>query len=188
VYGRFVKRVLDIVLAVVALALLWPVFLVTAVAIRLHDGGPAIFRQQRVGRGCAPFTLYKFRSMSVNAPNVPSAVGAAALITPVGRIIRRANIDELPQLFNVLAGDMSVVGPRPALPSQTWLVDERRRAGVDRLRPGLTGLAQINAYDGMPDTEKLGWETRYLQRVSWRQDLMVVLRTFGYLLRRPPVY
>jgi O-antigen biosynthesis protein WbqP len=188
VYRRFFKRLFDIVLAVVALAVLWPIFLVTAVAIRLHDGGPAIFRQQRVGRGSVPFTLYKFRSMSVSAPNVPSAVGAAALITPVGRIIRRANIDELPQLFNVLAGDMSIVGPRPALPSQTWLVEERRRAGVDRLRPGLTGLAQINAYDGMPEVEKLGWETSYVQRLSWSHDLMVVLRTFGYLLRRPPVY
>jgi O-antigen biosynthesis protein WbqP len=126
--------------------------------------------------------------MPSGTPAVPSAVAHGLAVTRVGRIIRRTNIDELPQLWNVMKGDMSLIGPRPALPSQTSLLEQRNAFGITRLRPGLTGLAQVNAYDGMPEREKLQWERRYAERVSFIGDVSILLRTFGYLLRRPPAY
>lgn len=187
-YERFVKRTLDVLMATVALLLLAPLLAIVAAAIRVDDGGPAIFRQTRSGRAGRPFTIYKFRSMPVASPNVPSAAAGELRVTRVGALIRRTNIDELPQLYNVLIGDMSIIGPRPALPAQVSLLTNRHERGIDLLRPGLTGLAQVNAYDGMPETEKIEWETLYTRRVSPLQDLAIALRTVGYLLRRPPVY
>jgi O-antigen biosynthesis protein WbqP len=187
-YARFMKRVLDVLIAGVVLVLLSPLLLLVATAIRLEDRGPAIFRQVRVGRRGELFTIYKFRSMPVDTPNVPSAAGGALRVTRVGAVIRRTNVDELPQLWNILKGDMSLIGPRPALPSQASLLAVRGQRGIAILRPGLTGLAQVNAYDGMPEAEKLEWESRYVQRLSFARDCTIALRTLGYLLRRPPVY
>jgi len=188
VYAAYGKRILDCVLGALGLVVLAPLLLLVALAVKIEDDGPALFRQSRVGRNGRAFTLYKFRSMPVSVPNVPSAAAGALKITRVGRFIRRTNIDELPQLWNVLIGDMSVIGPRPALPSQSSLLLARREMQVDRLRPGLTGLAQVNAYDGMPESEKVGWETRYAHDVSFFRDIWIVLLTFRYLTRRPPVY
>lgn len=188
VYAAYGKRILDCVLAAGGLIALSPLLVLVALAIKIEDGGPALFRQLRIGRNGNTFTLYKFRSMPVSTPNVPSAAAGALQTTRIGRFIRRTNIDELPQLWNVLIGDMSLIGPRPALPSQSSLLVARRDVRVDRLRPGLTGLAQVNAYDGMPETEKVGWESRYAHDVSFVRDIWIVLRTFRYLLRRPPVY
>lgn len=182
------KRAFDLAASAAAILVLSPVLLVTAVCIRLEDGGPALFRQARVGRNGEPFTVLKFRSMRVGSANVPSAQGAALPVTRIGRFIRRTNIDELPQLFNILLGDMSVVGPRPPIPAQQALVAARRANGALALRPGLTGLAQIKSYDGMPESEKAEWDGRYASRVTLLGDLGIILRTFGYLLHRPPVY
>ena len=187
-YARFVKRALDATAAALLLVLLSPLLVLVAAAIRMEDGGPAIFRQRRVGRKGCEFTLYKFRSMPSGTPNVPSAAAQALKLTRAGRFIRRTNLDELPQLWNVLRGDMSLIGPRPALPSQTSLVMHRNERGITLVRPGLTGLAQVNAYDGMPELEKLAWESRYVQRISFTRDAVIALRTFAYLLRRPPAY
>ncbi|MGE0581152.1 MAG: sugar transferase [Steroidobacteraceae bacterium] len=187
-YRQTTKRFLDLVIAVVLLLLLSPLFALTAIAIRLEDGGQSIFRQRRVGRDGAVFTIYKFRSMPMGTPSVPSASGTTLKVTRVGWFIRRTNIDELPQLWNVLRGDMSLIGPRPALLSQTSLLESRHQRGITRLRPGLTGLAQVNAYDGMPEDEKLRWEERYANSVSLTRDITILLRTLGYLLRRPPAY
>lgn len=187
-YERIGKRALDVLLAAAAFVVLLPVMALVACAVRVGDGGPALFRQVRSGRHGVRFTLLKFRSMPVATPDVPSAAAGAVTITPVGRIIRRFNLDELPQLINILRGDMSLVGPRPALPTQTALLAARDAAGIARLRPGLTGLAQVNAYDGMSEGEKVRWETRYAGAVTMARDLAIITRTFGYLLRRPPVY
>jgi O-antigen biosynthesis protein WbqP len=187
-YDRLVKRVLDAVAAAIALVALAPLLLLVAVAIRLEDGGPAIFRQQRVGRGGARFTIYKFRSMPVATPNLPSAAATRLAVTRVGGFIRRTNVDELPQLCNILLGDMSFIGPRPALPTQTSLLELRRTHGVLAARPGLTGLAQVNAYDGMPESEKVRWESQYLASVTLLGDLRIIARTIVYLLKPPPVY
>src|ERR1043166_9064746 len=125
-YRIFFKRVFDIALSAAALIALSPVMLLTALAIKLEDRGPALFSQQRSGRGGRPFRVLKFRSMPVNTGDLPSTQARNVRVTRVGRIIRRTNLDELPQLINILRGDMSIVGPRPALASQTALLDMRR--------------------------------------------------------------
>jgi O-antigen biosynthesis protein WbqP len=187
-YARFGKRLLDGVLAAAALMILFPLLLIVAVAIFVEDRGPPIFRQPRVGWHGEPFTLLKFRSMPVGSSQQPSAAVGGLRVTRIGGVIRRTNIDELPQLVNILRGDMSMVGPRPALASQTALNALRRENGAWEVRPGLTGLAQVSSYDGMPDTEKAMLDARYSSRVTFARDFCIVLRTVGYLARRPPVY
>lgn len=188
VYRESGKRLFDLLSSLTALVVLAPVLAVTAVLVRLEDGGSALFRQSRVGAGGVPFTVFKFRSMRVGTPNVPSAASDRLPVTRVGRVIRRTNIDELPQLLNILRGDMSVVGPRPALAAQADLVALRRANGALALRPGLTGLAQVESYDGMPEPEKARWDGVYAARITFGGDLMIILRTVGYLFHRPPVY
>jgi len=187
-YRSFGKRLLDIFCAGLALVVLSPLLLLTALLIRLEDGGPALFRQKRVGKDGREFTLYKFRSMPVNTADVASADAATLRVTRIGKIIRRANIDELPQLFNMLKGDMSVVGPRPALASQTRLLELRAAEGATAVRPGLTGLAQVKSYDGMPETEKARYDGQYARSLGFFRDVGIILRTFVYLTKRPPVY
>lgn len=182
------KRCLDIFLSSAALLVLGPFMLIVAFAIRKEDKGPALFRQNRVGRYGRPFTVMKFRSMPVNVGDVPSAQANTIKITKIGTVIRRTNIDELPQLFNILKGDMSVVGPRPALASQKELCGLREQLGANCCAPGLTGLAQINSFDYMPETEKVTWDATYCAGVSLLGDLEIILRTFGYLRKPPPVY
>jgi O-antigen biosynthesis protein WbqP len=188
IYRGYLKRLLDVLMAGISLVLLSPLMLLTSVAIRLDDGGPTLFRQKRVGRKGKIFEVLKFRSLPVNTGDFPSSQAGELRTTRVGRVIRRTNIDELPQLVNILRGDMSLVGPRPALPTQAQLVAMREEVGALECKPGLTGLAQVNAYDGMPDTEKVDWDGKYAARVSFMKDLMIVLKTFSYLTRRPPVY
>lgn len=188
VYAAFGKRLFDMVCAAAALALLWPVMLIVAAAVRIEDGGPALFRQQRVGRFGRLFTFFKFRSMPVNTGDVPSHLARSLTVTRIGRIIRRTNLDELPQLWNILRGEMSFVGPRPALPRQQDVCRLRHDAGADRRLPGLTGLAQVDAFDGMSPEEKVAWDSRYASRLTFRGDLEILLRTFGYLMKPPPAY
>ncbi len=187
-YQRYGKRLLDLFVAGAAFVVCLPIMGVTAVAIMLEDGRPVLFRQQRVGQQGHPFTILKFRSMPVNTGDVPSARAKTIRITRIGGIIRRTNIDELPQLLNIIRGDMSIVGPRPALASQQDLCAMRQQQGVFRCRPGLTGLAQVNSYNGMPDTEKVGWDAKYCTHVTFTGDIRIILRTFLYLLKPPPVY
>jgi len=187
-YERIFKRCIDCIAASGTLLLLSPLLLVVAAAIRLEDKGPALFRQRRVGRDGRGFTLFKFRSMPVATPDVPSTAAGALKVTRIGRWIRRMNVDELPQLINVLRGEMSLIGPRPALPAQAALLELRRGAGILRARPGLTGLAQVNAYDGMPETEKVRWEGEYISSITFFGDVRIVLATLAYLTRPPPVY
>jgi lipopolysaccharide/colanic/teichoic acid biosynthesis glycosyltransferase len=187
-YRRFGKRALDIILSGAALLLLSPLMLLVALAIRLEDGGPALFRQERVGRNRKPFRVLKFRSMPVNTGDIPSAQASTVKITRVGVFIRRTNLDELPQLINIFQGDMSIVGPRPALARQAELCALREAQGALRCKPGLTGLAQINSYDGMPETEKAAWDALYCAHVTLVGDVKIILGTFGYLLKPPPVY
>jgi O-antigen biosynthesis protein WbqP len=132
--------------------------------------------------------VLKFRSMPVSTPNMPSALVGQIKITRVGKVIRRTNLDELPQLINILRGQMSVVGPRPPLPSQQELCQIRQSNGALACKPGLTGLAQVNAYDGMPEKEKARWDGIYAASLSFISDMTIIFRTFRYLSKRPPVY
>lgn len=187
-YSSLGKRVFDVLASSAALVCLSPLMLLIAAAIRLGDRGPALFRQKRLGPGGHPFTLLKFRSMPVCTADLPSNQANGVQITPVGHLIRRTNLDELPQLVNILRGEMSVVGPRPALPSQSELTESRIFNGAVACRPGLTGLAQINSYDGMPPAQKAFWDGRYAARITFASDLRIILLTFRYLLKPPPVY
>lgn len=187
-YARCMKRVGDIVLAMIAMIILSPCMALTAIAILLDDGSPVIFKQHRVGLNGQEFTIFKFRSMSKDTRDVAKAQAQEARVTTVGKVIRRLNIDELPQLWNIVRGDMSIVGPRPALPSQTALLELRRRNNAFSCRPGLTGQAQVNAYDGMPEEAKAAYDASYAAHISLHNDIDIILRTIGYLFHAPPVY
>ncbi len=157
-YERYVKRALDVVFSVVSMAVLSPLFLLIAVLIKLDSPGPVIFSQKRYGKDKALFDIYKFRSMRADAPHdVPTndLRGAGGYITPLGKILRKTSLDELPQLWNILKGDMSLIGPRPALWNQYDLMELRDRYGASGVRPGLSGWAQVNGRDYLSrDLEK----------------------------------
>lgn len=171
------KRVFDVTACAAFLLFFWPLLLIVIIAIRLQSPGDAIFRQIRVGRNGRPFTCYKLRTMYSGTSNVPTHLVAASAVTALGDHLRRFKIDELPQLWNVLLGDMSLVGPRPCLPSQTELVEARRRLGVLAVRPGITGLAQINGVD-MSDANRLAeLDARYVRSQSLSNDLKLIWAT-----------
>lgn len=187
-YERHLKRMLDLTLAGAATLALSPLLAMVGLAIVVEDGRSAIYRQQRTGRSGLPFTILKFRSMPVNTAVATSATMGQASVTRVGRIIRRTNVDELPQLFNILRGDMSVVGPRPPLDSQKTLIEQRRTGAAWHVRPGLTGLAQVNAFDGMTEEQKAAFDNTYAERVTFWGDVKIIARTVLYLFKPPPTY
>ncbi|WP_372785483.1 sugar transferase [Phenylobacterium sp.] len=173
------KRALDIMGALAGLVLLSPLLLGLAVAVRLESRGPALHWSQRVGRANRLFAMPKFRTMRTGAPDVATHLldNPEHWVTPLGRTLRRTSLDELPQLWSVLAGDMSLVGPRPALFNQHDLVALRTATGVDALRPGLTGWAQINGRDELPIAEKARFDREYLERRSLGFDLRILAAT-----------
>jgi O-antigen biosynthesis protein WbqP len=173
------KRVFDILVALAGLAIGWPVLLALALAVRLTSPGPAIHWSRRVGRGNRIFGMPKFRSMRADTPDVATHLleDPGRWITPIGRFLRKSSLDELPQLWSVLVGDMSLVGPRPALFNQDDLVALRTEAGVHRLRPGLTGWAQVNGRDELPIPEKVKLDAEYLARQSFGFDLAIIAAT-----------
>jgi O-antigen biosynthesis protein WbqP len=173
------KRLLDIVGALAGLVVLSPVLLGVALAVRLESQGPALHWSRRVGRYNRIFAMPKFRTMRTGAPDVAThlLVEPDAWVTPLGGFLRRTSLDELPQLWSVLVGQMSLVGPRPALFNQDDLVALRTEAGVDALRPGLTGWAQINGRDELPIPEKVRLDREYLERRSLAFDLRIMAGT-----------
>lgn len=174
---RAMKRAFDIVAAVVGLVLAAPIIVAAAMAVRLDSPGPALFRQTRVGRHRKPFTCYKLRTMHVGTAERATHLVSQAAITRFGRFARRTKIDEIPQLFNVLMGDMSLVGPRPCLPSQTELVEARSRLGVFEVRPGVTGLAQIQGVDMSTPQRLADLDSAYLRSRTFSGDLRIILAT-----------
>lgn len=171
------KSVLDVTACALLLLVLWPVFLIVAVAVRLESRGPAIFQQVRVGRNGREFTCYKFRTMVSGTGDLPTHEVSASAVTRLGNTLRRFKIDELPQVFNVLAGDMSLVGPRPCLPSQVELVEARRKLGVLDVRPGITGLAQVRGVD-MSNPDRLAeLDAQYVKSQSFVGDLGLLWAT-----------
>ena len=184
-YCRYIKRFLDILFSVIFLILLFPLMLVISVAVVSESRGGAIFKQKRMGRNGRIFTCYKFRTMRSDAPHSTPAReldNPDIYITRVGRLLRRSSLDELPQLFNVLKGDMSIVGPRPLICEETEVHRMRESAGIYLLRPGLTGLAQINGRNLLCDSEKIENDKIYLDNVRMRLDAKILLMTFGCVL------
>lgn len=182
------KRLFDIIFSLGALITLFPLIIIISLLIKLFDPGPLIFKQKRLGLNGKLFKIYKFRSMPVSTLNLPSNKIDKINLNWFSKLIRRTNFDELPQFFNILKGDMSIVGPRPALPSQRNLITYRRKSKVFLFRPGLTGLAQILSYDGMKDNVKARYDTKYVNSISLKTDLIIILKTFNYLLKPPPIY
>lgn len=183
------KRIFDLSLAVLAVLLLSPLLLALVIAVRLTSPGPAIYWSDRVGRNNRIFRMPKFRSMRTDTPAVATHLLAdpAAWLTPIGSFLRRTSLDELPQLWSIVVGDMSFVGPRPALFNQDDLIALRTAQGVAELLPGLTGWAQINGRDELPIPEKVRLDVEYLQRRSLAFDLMIIWRTAMKVVRRDGV-
>jgi O-antigen biosynthesis protein WbqP len=174
-----VKRLFDLLLTLPAAVLLFPVLLLTAAAIRLTSPGPAVHWSRRVGRDNQIFLMPKFRTMRTDTPQVPTHLltDPGRWVTPIGRILRRTSLDELPQLWSVLCGDMSLVGPRPALFNQDDLVALRTEVNVHKLRPGVTGWAQVNGRDELPIPIKVDFDDEYRQRQSLLMDIRIIFET-----------
>ncbi|MBR4956016.1 MAG: sugar transferase [Clostridia bacterium] len=180
-YQTYIKRGFDIVLAVFGICFFALPMAVIALVIKLDDPGTVLFRQQRVGKGKRLFTMYKFRTMKTAAPkDCPTHLlrDPGAYITGVGRFLRRSSLDELPQLFNILLGHMSFVGPRPALWNQQDLIAKRDSFGANALRPGLTGWAQINGRDELPIEQKAALDGEYAAKIGFLFDCRCFFGTF----------
>ena len=185
-YDRYIKRILDLLLAAVGAVVLSPVLLLAALAIRLDSPGPVMFRQKRVGKHKTYFEILKFRTMLSDSPkDVPTHLmkDPSRWLTRTGRFLRRTSIDELPQIFNILKGDMSIVGPRPALWNQYDLIEERDKYGANDVTPGLTGWAQINGRDELDIEEKARLDGEYVSHLSFAMDLKCFLRTIKAVIR-----
>lgn len=183
------KRIFDLLLAVFAACfLLLPVLLV-ALMVRLTSKGPVLYWSDRVGRRNVIFKMPKFRSMQIGTPAVATHLlsNPDSYLTPVGSFLRKSSLDELPQLWSIIKGDMSFVGPRPALFNQHDLIDLRTRSGVDALVPGLTGWAQVNGRDELPIPAKVKLDVEYLNRCSLWFDILILWQTLLKVLRRDGV-
>lgn len=195
-YKRFVKRFIDIILSLIGLIALLPVFAIVGVLIYADDPGPVFFRQRRMGRDKKPFWLYKFRSMKLNTPEIPGYLmdNVDSYITAVGHIIRKTSIDELPQLLNVLFGNMSLVGYRPSLyENEDELIEERDKYSIYRCKPGITGWAQINGRDEIAVQTKVQYDSVYVETMenggfkAFIMDIKCLLITVVKVLKRDNV-
>ena len=185
-YQKYGKRLLDVLLSGCAIVVLSPVYLLIGLAIKLDDPGPVFFRQKRVGIHKTHFEILKFRTMKCSTPrDVPTHLleNPEQYITRVGKVLRRTSLDELPQIFQIFTGKMSIIGPRPALWNQFDLIAERDKYGANDVRPGLTGWAQINGRDELPIPEKAALDGEYVRRMSLKFDLKCILGTFSAVLR-----
>jgi O-antigen biosynthesis protein WbqP len=185
-YLKF-KRFIDICLSLLGLIVLSPVFLILIIAIKIDSKGPALFIQKRVGRNKTNFDMLKFRTMRVDTPcNIPThlLVNSDQYITKVGRFLRRTSLDELPQIWNIFVGQMSIIGPRPSLWNQHDLIAERDKYGANNVSPGLTGWAQINGRDELPIEIKARFDGEYVEKIGFMMDLRCFFGTIVSVLKR----
>lgn len=184
-YKHFFKRLIDFSLSLMGILFLWPVFLIIAIAIKIDDPGPVFFKQKRIGIGKSHFWLYKFRSMKVNTPDIPTHLleNPEQYISKVGKFLRKTSLDELPQLFNILSGKMSIIGPRPALWNQDDLIAERDKYGANDVKPGLTGWAQINGRDELEIPIKAKLDGEYVGKMSFVFDIKCFFGTIKSVLK-----
>ena len=189
-YRKTIKRILDFILALIILLIFWPLYLLLFLAIKIDSKGPVFFSQKRVGIHKSHFPILKFRSMKIDTPkDCPTHLlqNPQQYITRVGKFLRKTSLDELPQLFNIIKGDMSFVGPRPALWNQYDLIEERDRYKANDIRPGLTGWAQINGRDELEIPVKAKLDGEYTRRMSFLFDLRCILGTVFTVLRQSGV-
>lgn len=182
---RGVKRIIDIVLSFIGLIVLSPVILILSVLIKLDSKGPVLFKQKRVGKDKKYFEILKFRTMYADVPkDVPTHLLAdpASKITKIGAFLRKSSLDELPQIINILYGEMSIVGPRPALWNQYDLIEERDKYKANDVRPGLTGLAQVMGRDELPIDIKAGYDGEYTAHITFKGDTKIFFKTIFNVL------
>lgn len=186
-YRNGIKRALDFLLSLIGAVVLAIPMAALAVWIKLDSPGPVFFKQKRVGAGKVHFNILKFRTMRSDTPHdVPTHLlkNADSYITKSGAFLRKTSLDELPQIYNILIGQMSIVGPRPALYNQYDLLEERDKYRANDIRPGLTGLAQVNGRDELPIDVKARYDGEYAANITFRMDVSIFLRTIGYVFRR----
>lgn len=172
------KRLIDLSLAIVLLIIFIIPMLIIAICIKLEDGGPVIYKSKRMGKDLKEFDTYKFRSMKTKRKELHSTLSHEQMVTKVGKIIRKTSLDELPQLFNILKGEMSFIGPRPWIPEYyVWFDDDQKRR-VDVL-PGISGLAQVKGRNGINIFKKIDYDLQYVDNISFKQDLKLVFETIA---------
>ena len=189
-YNKVFKRLIDLILSGCGILVLLPLYLILAIAIKIDDPGPVFFKQKRVGIHKSHFNILKFRTMKMNTPkDTPTHLleNPQQYITRVGRVLRKTSLDELPQIFQIFTGKMSVIGPRPALWNQYDLIAERDKYGANDVRPGLTGWAQINGRDELPIDVKARFDGEYVQNMSFLFDCRCFFGTIVYVLRHDGV-
>jgi len=186
---NLLKRLLDLVMSFFGLIIFFPLIFLVALLVKLSSAGPVLYWSDRVGRNNMNFKMPKFRTMQVGTPAVATHLltDSGQYLTPVGSFLRKSSLDELPQLWSILAGDMSFVGPRPALFNQDDLNTLRTQYGVDQLVPGLTGWAQVNGRDELSLSDKVQYEVEYLNKQSFQFDLKILSLTFLKVVRRAGV-
>jgi len=186
-YRKYIKRIIDFCLSLIGLVVLSPLFLLLMIAIKLDSDGPVLFKQKRVGIHKTYFNILKFRTMRTDTPReIPTHLltDSDMYITRIGVILRRTSLDELPQIINILLGQMSIIGPRPALWNQYDLIEERDKYGANDVVPGLTGWAQINGRDELPIDIKAKYDGEYVQKMSFSFDLKCFVETIFAVLNR----
>lgn len=173
------KRAFDFISSLIGTIILSPIILVVSIIIKCTSEGPILFSQRRIGKDNKEFKIYKFRTMRIDTPNVATHLleNPDQWITPIGKFLRKTSLDELPQLFNILKGEMSVVGPRPALYNQDDLIQLRTEKGIHKLVPGLTGWAQINGRDELPIPEKVALDEEYVRIKGFWMDIKIIFLT-----------
>lgn len=185
-YKHFFKRLIDIVISFIAIIVLLIPFVLISLLILITNPGPVFFRQKRFGKNKKMFKILKFRTMKVDTPDLPTdkIKNPEQYITRIGRILRKTSLDELPQVFNIFVGQMSFIGPRPALWNQTELIKLRDRVGANDVRPGLSGWAQINGRDEIPEKKKAELDGEYVKKLSFWFDIKCFFGTFIKVFKR----
>lgn len=181
-YRRYLKRMIDVVVSLTAIVLLSPILLIVFILVRINLGKPAIFRHRRPGKDERIFTLYKFRSMTDERDSEGKLLPDDVRLTKFGKVLRATSLDELPELFNILKGDMSIVGPRPLEVYFLPYYNEKEKHRHD-VRPGLTGLAQVNGRNNLTWEERFGYDLRYLESITFRNDVRILIQTVGKVLK-----
>lgn len=185
-YQNYIKRGIDCILSLIGLIILSPILLIIAVIIKMTSPGPVLFRQERMGKDNKHFRIMKFRTMRIDTPkDCPTHMleDPDQYITKIGHILRKTSLDELPQLWNIFVGDMAVIGPRPSLPNQYDLNELRDQNGASKVRPGLTGLAQISGRDELEISVKAALDGEYVKKISFLTDVRLFFATFISVLR-----
>lgn len=183
IYEKYIKRILDFTLSLIALICLSPILLITAILVRVKLGSPIIFKQQRPGKDEKIFTLYKFRTMTDKKDEKGNLLPDSDRLTKFGKILRSTSLDELPELVNIIKGDMSIVGPRPLLVEYLELYNEEQKHRHD-VRPGLTGLAQVSGRNAISWEEKFKEDIQYIEKVTLFRDAKIILKTVGKVFKR----